>query len=620
MKPNVDMSFELSAEQRHPAPDANHAKKTALRSIARRRSTFVNAVESSRVNMIDVPSLALTLMPLNELLDRRAIQEYWNEGMKAFLNKLPISSASLSLLEQVAGLDRSAIRMGDLSSNIAQYLNVWEKMLSVAWKSPVDSPYFEMIELPAPGETYVVLHVYIMVSKLVRGAVSFVFDMTMAPSPSQCEAIAHVAQAFVSSGLRSSYYYDYQTRLEASYSLYTILQSLNSSLDLRTVLDEAISLATVVLDVEAATIFRADVANNRLVFMVTKGSVADVLEERSIPLDRGVVGWVFKHGESQIIDDTAICEAFDSTLDSQTGFVTRNILCVPLRFQNKSIGVLEVLNKRGSKRFSEDDVNWLSVIGEQVAVAIHNAELYQALRSDQERIIKAQEDVRHHLARELHDNTAQMLNLIAMRLDMSRNLLQQGQTNKVERELESIEQIARQANREVRTLLYELRPIILESQGLIPALEAYHRQLTNTMSCNVHWESDLFDIDMSLQDASGIFSIIQEAVNNVRKHARAQNVWIRVYLKEEKLWFDIEDDGVGFDPAAIWAKSASAGSYGLLNMHERATMLQGELTFHSPRAQGGNGALVRGSIPLAMLKRNSSHHIQTWSTLSEVGL
>jgi signal transduction histidine kinase len=148
--------------------------------------------------------------------------------------------------------------------------------------------------------------------------------------------------------------------------------------------------------------------------------------------------------------------------------------------------------------------------------------------------------------------------------------------------------------------LFELRPIILESRGLIPALHAYYRQLESSLNCKIHLDTRPLGFDMSLQGGSSIFSIIQEAVNNIRKHAQATNIWIRVFADPEFVHFEIEDDGIGFAVVEGDSEEAEQISFGLRNMHERARMLSGELTVTSPRTTG-NGTLVKGLAPVKRL-------------------
>jgi signal transduction histidine kinase len=168
----------------------------------------------------------------------------------------------------------------------------------------------------------------------------------------------------------------------------------------------------------------------------------------------------------------------------------------------------------------------------------------------------------------------------------------------VRSELDLLEDLGRQANREVRTLLFELRPIILESRGLIPALDAYHEQLSKTFPCQIHLEAPELPFKLRDKVANNIFSILQEAITNIRKHANAQNLWIRVWIDDANLWFSIEDDGKGFNVNATRQSYDSRGSFGLLNMYERIEMLNGELTIQSPSPRLGRGTLMQGRIPL----------------------
>jgi signal transduction histidine kinase len=251
-------------------------------------------------------------------------------------------------------------------------------------------------------------------------------------------------------------------------------------------------------------------------------------------------------------------------------------------------------------------VDLLRAFANQAANALHNAELYESLRLEQERIIRAQEEVRHHLARDLHDNTAQMLSLIIMNIDLLRQQVQNGRTARLLPDLESLEKIARQTNREVRTLLFELRPIILETRGLVPALISYHRQLEQSMECTLHLDVEELPVQIELTAASAIFSVMQEAVNNIRKHAQAQNIWMRVRCVDNTLHFVVEDDGRGFDIDRVLTSYDERGSMGLLDMHERVSMLNGRLTVTSPRIGHGTGTMVSGQLPLDRLRQAGS--------------
>ena len=367
------------------------------------------------------------------------------------------------------------------------------------------------------------MHIHLTVEGLLRGTVSLSFAASSTEAAVEADAkrdasLASVFRLFASNGLRAQELQSTRVRLDQANLLFQISQAITSTLDLKSVFHQTTGMAASILRAQAATLFSIDTKRRQLVFMVTKGSAAQVLEEQRIPLDQGVVGWVAVNGQPLVVNDTTNNVLFNSQVDSQTGFSTRNILCVPLRIHDRTVGVLEVLNKETDEGFTAEDADWLSAMGQHIAIALENAQLYENLRREQERIIKAQEEVRNHLARELHDNTAQMLSLIIMNLDMARQLLEKQSLDRLDGELQRIEEYAKQANREVRTLLFELRPIILESRGLVPALHAYHRQLKGSMTSRIHLDAEPLSFEMSLQGASIIFSIIQEAVN---KHSQA---------------------------------------------------------------------------------------------------
>jgi len=709
---------------------------------------------------IKFSALTSELCQLNNLLEEQRFAEYWQRGLERIRYTAQAQAARLYLLEPIRSLGGNRAQVGDIPPHVASHIEQREEALSNLQTTT-------RMQTIQTGDWYVV-HIPIVVDRLVRGALSLV--MAVALTEAEHDPLRDAVQLYSGNALRAGYLIDAQARFERINLLYMITQDLTSSLDLITVLNQTTDMAASVLNAQASTLYRIDAENQELIFMITKGEAAHILEEKRLPIDHGVAGWVATHGESLIVNDAPSSPLFNSSMDAQTGFTTRNMLCVPLRTQERTVGVLQVMNKEDGTGFTDEDNAWLSVIGRQVAVAlenahlfareqekvselatlnevsqtinseldvsvildkithcvldilaadrsellllaaggnqlelrssagygaeydgavrripletdlyrwydafitdtargdeasalpvalwddwpelresaiiaaplrhrerivgiivvyslsqrtfdaekrnllqtfanqaaiaIQNAELYQNLRAEQERIIKAQEEVRHQLARNLHDNTAQMLSLIIMNLDLTRQSLLQQRYDKSLDEIDRLEDLARQANREVRTLLFELRPIILESRGLIPALAAYHRQLSTSMDCALHLDAQPLDFQIQLHGASTIFSIIQEAVNNIRKYANAANVWIRVYTDADYLRFEVEDDGVGFDLDETMREYETLGSFGLLNMRERAYVLDGVLNILSPRPGGAAGTLVSGRVPLRNL-------------------
>jgi signal transduction histidine kinase len=233
----------------------------------------------------------------------------------------------------------------------------------------------------------------------------------------------------------------------------------------------------------------------------------------------------------------------------------------------------------------------------QAAIAIENARLYQSLRDERDRVIQAQEDVRRQVARNLHDGTVQFLSAISMGIDHLERLLE-FKPEAARAELDALRELTRQATRQARLALFELRPVILETQGLVPALEAYVQQLQGSEVFGIHLEAPSSLPEMNSSIAGTIFAIVQEAVNNAKKHASARDVWLRLSTENGWLRVVIEDNGQGFDSEAVEREYDRTGSIGLLNMKERADLIDGDIKIESSTADPDSGTSVVLRVPL----------------------
>lgn len=387
--------------------------------------------------------------------------------------------------------------------------------------------------------------------------------------------------------------------LRRSNLLQRIGLALTSTLDLSSVLEQTMAMAADVLNAQGSALMLVDAARNELVFEVPHGEVAGVLQQMRMSIDEGFAGWVARHGESLLTNDVQNDPRHASRIDSSTGFTTRSLLCVPLQVSTRghtsTIGVLQVVNRQDGD-FTESDLEWLQILGSQAAIAIENARLYEDLRSQRDRIIKAQEEARHELARNLHDGAAQVIGALILNLDNLRRLMG-SDLRKAMNEIDYLEHLARQAHQQVRQFLFELRPIILETQGLVPAMEAYVRQLHAEISFEVQLEADTIP-PLAQEAGTVIFAIIQEAINNAKKHSSARHAWIRLRLSGAFLVIEVEDDGMGFDVEEVLSTYDQGSSLGLIHMRERATLLDGQLQITSRHPDEQQGTLVRLTIPL----------------------
>ena len=236
----------------------------------------------------------------------------------------------------------------------------------------------------------------------------------------------------------------------------------------------------------------------------------------------------------------------------------------------------------------------MAIMDASVAVALANAQLYDDLQEEKEHIIAVEEEARTKLARDLHDGPTQSISAIAMRLNFSRLLLDRN-PKKVKDELFKLENLARRTTKEIRTMLFTLRPAVLETQGLRAAVEQLVEKLNETGELPVILQIEDLEDHLDVNTKAVAWFVTQESLIDVKKHAEASNVWIRMYIEDDRFVAEIEDDGVGFDFESTMANYDQRGSFGLLNLQERADLVNGKTTIESSPGRGTKVTLV---IPL----------------------
>ena len=207
------------------------------------------------------------------------------------------------------------------------------------------------------------------------------------------------------------------------------------------------------------------------------------------------------------------------------------------------------------------------------------------------------EKVRKRLARDLHDGPAQLLSAIIMSVQFAKEILTRTpeKLDKLRAELDELEPLATKALHQVQTMLFDLRPVVLETHGLASALESYVKRLRLANDFAVSLEIKDFSERLDAKAEAAIFSIVQEAVGNARKHAHASRLELGITRHDGNLVVTIRDDGQGFDVGRVDRSYDQCGSLGLLNRQERAEMLNGEFSIESAI---GQGTLVKLVVPL----------------------
>lgn len=395
-----------------------------------------------------------------------------------------------------------------------------------------------------------------------------------------------------------------QTALESAHQkvrlIFELASTLSATLNYERVLEAALDVSNAglreffsgdkqIIQVGMILLFGMD----QTLYVAKARGVTTQDERLRLPAQSGVLAEAIEKTDPVVIDNPREDPEL-SKIASMYG--CKQAIVVPLRAGFESYGLL-VLGSPEPDTYSPDFQDLLVAICNQAVMAIQNANLYQNLMEEKDRLVTVEEDARKKLARNLHDGPTQTIAAIAMRLNYIRMLVEREPEKSLE-ELKQLEELARKTTKEIRQMLFTLRPLILETQGLIPALEQLKQKVSETDPLPViHLELNKEAEALLNKEAQGaVFYITDEATTNVRKYAKAKNLWIRLNQRGMNVIAEIEDDGVGFDVAAMEASYATRGSLGMINLRERAMLVKGKTVIKSAP---GQGTKVTVTIPIA---------------------
>jgi len=265
-----------------------------------------------------------------------------------------------------------------------------------------------------------------------------------------------------------------------------------------------------------------------------------------------------------------------------------SVIAAPLTVGTRVEGAI-VLTHRDPRMFGPRHLNLLSVLSSSAALIVRNAQLYAW---SEEKVISEE---RARIAREIHDGLAQDINFMLMRVQTLQTAQQMGKTIDLSKELEQLNQTLRRDVREVRQTIFALRPVEIETMGFVPALEKFVTDFAaaNDFRIQLNVQGDATWLAPKLQSA--LYRLVQEALNNVRKHARATNVWIDLKFHADVAALSVRDDGTGFDMIKALDAARGRGSVGILQMRERAERAGGAFEIETAEGQGTS---VRVTLPL----------------------
>ncbi len=368
-----------------------------------------------------------------------------------------------------------------------------------------------------------------------------------------------------------------------------VARALSSTLHLNEVLTRIMEEVDHLLNVEAGSLLLTDAETGNLVFQIALGDKADQIKQFQVPKGQGIAGQVAESGKPLMVDDTGSDDRHFKELGQAIDFQTRNILCVPLVLHDHVIGVLEVMNKRVGN-FTPHDLELLSSVASYAAIAIDNARLHENVLAERDKVIEVEEQARRELARDLHDGPTQLVAGLMMSLDFCKKAFDKD-PSLLPKEFDRMSKVAERASHQLRTALFELRPLVLEAQGFGAALETFverrQKDIGPTPKLRVKIEAP--NGELSRQDAkveATIFAIVQETVNNAIKHAEASEIVVEIKETDRAIYTQIKDNGKGFDVDEVMNNYEQRGSLGMINLQERADLIGGELTMKSVPGHG----------------------------------
>jgi signal transduction histidine kinase/HAMP domain-containing protein len=409
-----------------------------------------------------------------------------------------------------------------------------------------------------------------------------------------------------------------QDRTQQLSILNAVALTVNQSLDLEDILNRALDEVLQLTGIDVIAIFLQDAARGKLELKAYRGLSEEAARlAYQVGMLDGSCGGVLELGKTIVVPDVSSYRGRGAK-SLQREKVT-SLVHVPLMTKGWALGSMCV-GTHNSTHFSDEEQKLLDAIGNQIAIAVENARLYTDVQRRErvrgelfKKALAAQEDERKRIARELHDEVSQSLTAL---LYDAEDGLELEHLPAVKKRLQSICDLTQHTLENIHKLMFDLRPSMLDQLGLIPALRwlaetrleprGIRVNVTTNSASNIY-NSQTDSQRLSPEIETALYRVVQEAINNIARHAAARNVDIGLELNNGMAMVDITDDGIGFDVSELsmgtikdiddkdFLTSENARGLGLLGMQERIELLGGDLEFISAP---GNGTQIHIQVPI----------------------
>jgi signal transduction histidine kinase len=399
------------------------------------------------------------------------------------------------------------------------------------------------------------------------------YDMTLDPLFDANGAVAGLTCAATDITERKQIYDQMRRRLSESESIQRIAKGLLQRIGLDEVLQIICAEA---MQLTGATGSAVLLLEEDGWLRVTKSAGLPTYSLNRLPVSGSFAGRAFQTGDHVWVN-LQDSEPDDEDAQQLQGYPwikgLVSLLVVPLKVDTKVIGILNILNKPGE--LTQEDMRIIDLFADQAAIIIEHVRLqYQA-----EQLAVLEE--RQRLARELHDSVTQALYSVTLYADAARMAFSAQKWEALERNLQEVRNMAREAMYDMRLLVFELRPFMLETEGLASALRARLAAVEGRsgLKTEVLVEGER---RLPIRIEEELYRIAQEGLNNVVKHAEATQIQIQLKYEENTVSLEMIDDGKGFEPGVI----SQSGGFGLQGIKERVQQLGGTLKIESAPFRG----------------------------------
>jgi signal transduction histidine kinase len=362
-----------------------------------------------------------------------------------------------------------------------------------------------------------------------------------------------------------------------------IARTVGGETDVGRVLDLIVKRGRALVDARALLVLL--LRGEHLFVAARAGEVGREVAELTIPARGSVYGETMSDRAPRRLDGES--GEYEHGLRERLG--AESALVVPLVFRGYAVGALVAFDREaGGSGFDQEDTRLLQAFAASAATAVATAQSVEAERLQQQ--VEIGERERQRWAQELHDDALQ--GLAAIRISLATALQSEGpeRAERIERAAaETAERLEGQID-ELSRLVNDLRPASLERLGLAGALEALVEECASRGDLEIGAEIEIGE-KLSGEEERIVYRLVQEALNNVLKHASAQSASVSTRLTDHQVRIEVEDDGCGFDSSSV------ATGHGLIGMRERIELLGGEIEI---RSEPDQGTQISARVPLRL--------------------